>query len=159
MHEFTSDLVALLCLVVAIRVREMNVAARILHHLLDVVASFANDVRVLGVWNVHFQSHAIALRYQADRRVTKALLVQTVLSLKQMLWLKMPLKSPNFTRCQIKKFLLDFSKQVVTGKEYLKSSAMIKTMKMSLDYKFHEQFCTQESISEQLITSKRATSC
>lgn len=44
-----SDLVALLCLVVAVGVREMDVAARILHNLLDVVASFANDVRVLGV--------------------------------------------------------------------------------------------------------------
>lgn len=44
-----SDLVALLRLVVAIGIREMDVAARILHHLLDVVASFANDMRVFGV--------------------------------------------------------------------------------------------------------------
>lgn len=56
-----SDLVALLRLVVAVGVGEVDVAACILHHLLDVVASFANDVGVLGVRDVHFQSHAIAL--------------------------------------------------------------------------------------------------
>lgn len=44
-----SDLVAFLCLVVAVGVGEMDVTARILHHLLDVVASFADDVRVLSV--------------------------------------------------------------------------------------------------------------
>lgn len=49
MSVIRSDLVAFLRLVVTVGVREMDVAARILHHLLDIVASFANDVRVLGV--------------------------------------------------------------------------------------------------------------
>lgn len=57
-----SDLVALLRLVVAVGVGEVDMTARVLHHLLDVVAPFADDVRVLGVRHVHLQGHAVALR-------------------------------------------------------------------------------------------------
>lgn len=55
-------LVALFRGQVPVGVREVDVAARLLHHLLDLEASFANDVRVVGVGHVHFQSHAVLLK-------------------------------------------------------------------------------------------------
>lgn len=39
-----SHLVALLSLVVAVGVREVDVTARVLHHLLDIVSPFADDM-------------------------------------------------------------------------------------------------------------------
>lgn len=57
----SSNLVAFLCLVVPVRVWKMDVAPRLLHHPLDVVATFANDVRVLCVRDVHLQSHPVTL--------------------------------------------------------------------------------------------------
>lgn len=48
-----TDLVAFLRLVVPIGVWKMDVAARLLHHPLDVVAALSNDVRVLRVRDVH----------------------------------------------------------------------------------------------------------
>lgn len=56
-----TDLVAFLRLVVPVGVWEMDVAARLLHHPLDVVATFADDVGVLRVGNVHLQRYPVAL--------------------------------------------------------------------------------------------------
>lgn len=39
----------------------MDVAPRFLHHSLDVVAAFANNVGVLRVGHVHLQSYPVAL--------------------------------------------------------------------------------------------------
>lgn len=39
----------------------MDVAPRLLHHPLDVVATFADNVRVLCVGNVHLQSYPVTL--------------------------------------------------------------------------------------------------
>lgn len=39
----------------------MNVAASLLHHPLDVVATFSNDVGVLRVRDVHLQCYPVAL--------------------------------------------------------------------------------------------------
>lgn len=39
----------------------MDVTPRLLHHPLDVVAAFANDVGVLCVRDVHLQSHPVTL--------------------------------------------------------------------------------------------------
>lgn len=39
----------------------MDVAARLLHHPFDVVATFADHVGVLRVGNVHLQRHSVAL--------------------------------------------------------------------------------------------------
>ena len=61
-------LVALLCLVVAVGVGEVDVAARLLHHSLDVVATFADDVRVLCVRDVHLQSHSVTLMRREEQR-------------------------------------------------------------------------------------------
>lgn len=55
-------LVALLGLVVSVGVGEVDVAAGFFHHFLDVVASFPDDVGVLGVGDVHFEGHTAALR-------------------------------------------------------------------------------------------------
>ena len=47
-----------------IRVREVNVAARLLHDFLDVVAAFADDVAVVCKTDVHFQSRSLGFRVQ-----------------------------------------------------------------------------------------------
>lgn len=57
-----SHLVAFLRLVVPVGIGKVDVAARLLHHLFDVVAAFADDVRVLCVRDVHLQRNAVALR-------------------------------------------------------------------------------------------------
>lgn len=49
--------------VVAVRVWEVDVAGRDLHHLLDVAAAFADHVRVLRVGHVHLQSHLVHLDF------------------------------------------------------------------------------------------------
>lgn len=56
-----TDLVAFLRLVVPVGVWKMDVAARLLHHPLDVVATFSDDVRVLCVGDVHLQRYPVAL--------------------------------------------------------------------------------------------------
>ena len=56
-----AHLVALLRLVVAVGVGEVDVAARLLHHLLDVVPSLPDDVGVLRVGYVHLQGDPVAL--------------------------------------------------------------------------------------------------
>lgn len=56
-----TDLVAFLRLVVPVGVWKMNVAACLLHHPLDVVATFSNDVGVLRVGDVHLQCYPVAL--------------------------------------------------------------------------------------------------
>lgn len=45
----------------------MDVAARLLHHPLDVVATFANNVGVLRVGNVHLQSYPVTLMSRKER--------------------------------------------------------------------------------------------
>ncbi len=62
-----TDLVAFLCLVVPVGVREMDVAARLLHHPLDVVATFANNVGVLCVGHVHLQSYPVTLTSREEK--------------------------------------------------------------------------------------------
>jgi len=47
----------------------MDVAPRLLHHPLDVVATFANNVRVLCVGNIHLQSHSVTLMSKKKREV------------------------------------------------------------------------------------------
>lgn len=64
-----TNLVAFLCLVVPVGVWEMDVAPRLLHHPLDVVATFANNVRVLCVGNVHLQSYPVTLTSRKERVV------------------------------------------------------------------------------------------
>ena len=54
-------LVALLGLVVPVGVREVYVTAGVLHDALDVVAAFADDVRVFRVRHVHLECDARAL--------------------------------------------------------------------------------------------------
>ena len=54
-------LVALLRLIVAVGVGEVDVATRVLHHLLDVVASLADDVGVLCVGHVHLKGYPVSL--------------------------------------------------------------------------------------------------
>ena len=44
---------------ILVSVREVNVAARLLHDFLDVVASFADDVAVICKTDVHFQSRSL----------------------------------------------------------------------------------------------------
>lgn len=56
-----TNLVAFLGLVVPVGVWEVDVATRLLHHPLDVVATFSNNVRVLRVRDVHLQSYPVAL--------------------------------------------------------------------------------------------------
>lgn len=55
-------LVALLICVAAIRVWKMNVAAGLLHHLLDGHPSLAYDVRVVSIAHVQFHCHTVALK-------------------------------------------------------------------------------------------------
>lgn len=62
-----TNLVAFLGLVVPVRVWEMDVAPCLLHHPLDVVATFANNVRVLCVGNVHLQSYPVTLMGRKER--------------------------------------------------------------------------------------------
>lgn len=57
----STDLVAFLRLVVPVGVWKMDVAARLLHHPLDVVATLSDDVRVLRVGDVHLQRYPVAL--------------------------------------------------------------------------------------------------
>lgn len=57
-----TNLVAFLCLVIPVGVWEMDVASRLLHHPFDVVATFANNVGVLRVGNIHLQSYPVALK-------------------------------------------------------------------------------------------------
>lgn len=45
----------------------MDVAPSLLHHPLDVVAPFANNVRVLCVGNVHLQSYPVTLMSRKER--------------------------------------------------------------------------------------------
>lgn len=66
----SSNLVAFLCLVVPVRVWKMDVAPCLLHHPLDVVAPFANDVGVLRVGDVHLQSHPVTLMYRNRQACT-----------------------------------------------------------------------------------------
>lgn len=49
--------------VVAVGVREVDVAGRGLHHLLDVAAAFADHMRVLCVGHVHLQGHLVHLDF------------------------------------------------------------------------------------------------
>ena len=67
LHSSQTNLVAFLCLVVPVGVWEMDVAARLLHHPLDVVATFANNVGVLRVGNVHLQSYPVTLMSRKQR--------------------------------------------------------------------------------------------
>lgn len=66
-----TNLVAFLRLVVPVGVGEVDVAARLLHHPLDVVAALADHVRVLRVGHVHFQSHPVALKSRREREMVK----------------------------------------------------------------------------------------
>lgn len=59
-----TNLVALLCLVIPVGIWKVDVAARLLHHLFDVVAAFSNNVGVLRVGNVHLQRYPVALMKQ-----------------------------------------------------------------------------------------------
>lgn len=62
-----TNLVAFLCLVVPVRVWEMDVAPGLFHHPLDVVATFANNVRVLRVGDIHLQSYPVTLMSRRER--------------------------------------------------------------------------------------------
>lgn len=59
-----TNLVAFLCLVIPVGVWEMDVASGLLHHPFDVVTTFANNVGVLRVGNIHLQSYPVALKEQ-----------------------------------------------------------------------------------------------
>ena len=66
-----TNLVAFLCLVVSVGVWEMNVAPCLLHHPLDVVSTFANNVRVLCVGNVHLKCYPVTLKSRKDKAGVK----------------------------------------------------------------------------------------
>lgn len=48
----------------------MDVAARLLHHPFYVVATFANNVGVLRVGNIHLQRHSVTLGGERDHKGT-----------------------------------------------------------------------------------------
>lgn len=52
------------CSVVAIGVREVDVTGGDLHHLFDVPTTFSDNVGVLCVGHVHFQSHFVNLVFK-----------------------------------------------------------------------------------------------
>lgn len=62
-----TNLVAFLCLVVPVGVWEMDVTARLFHNPLDVVATFANNVGVLRVGNIHLESYPVTLMSRKER--------------------------------------------------------------------------------------------
>lgn len=45
----------------------MDVAPRLLHYSLDVVAAFANDMGMLSVGNIHLQSYPVTLMSRKER--------------------------------------------------------------------------------------------
>lgn len=61
-----NNLVAFFCLVVPVGVWEMDVAPRLFHHPLNVVATFANHMGVLCMGNIHLQSHPVALKRKKE---------------------------------------------------------------------------------------------
>jgi hypothetical protein len=62
MNDPTHLVALLLDVAAAIGVREVDMAACLGHDSLDVVASLADDVRVLSVRHVHLQGHPVALQ-------------------------------------------------------------------------------------------------
>lgn len=61
-REKTKHLVAFFCLVIPVGIWKVDVASCFFHHLFDIVATFADDMRMFGMWNIHLQGDPIALR-------------------------------------------------------------------------------------------------
>lgn len=59
----------------------MDVASRLLHHPFDVVATFANNVGVLRVGNVHLQSYPVTL--MSTKRGSRGEMMINILSIAQ----------------------------------------------------------------------------
>lgn len=91
--EGTSHLVTLFHLVVPVGVWEVDVAARVFHHLFNVVTTLADDVGVLCVRDIHLQRDPVALR---GSRVTSRCVNTTNRSAFTALWQSRPQSTGNY---------------------------------------------------------------
>ena len=60
-HEKSQHLVAFFCLIIPVGVWEVDVASCFFHHLFNIVAPFADYMRMFCVWDIHLQGDPIAL--------------------------------------------------------------------------------------------------
>lgn len=59
--EKTKHLVAFFCLVIPVGIWKVDVASRFFHYFFNIVATFADYMRMFCMWNIHLQGDSIAL--------------------------------------------------------------------------------------------------